>query len=191
MRRHVPRSRFLFTRHFLRHPLRTGSLVPSSRFLMKRMLVRVDWQQARVIVELGPGLGCFTTEIVRRMQPDAMLIAVETNRTFARTLRRTIKDRRLFVIEGSALHLDTILSRLEVSHADCIISGLPFANMSESNRQSILRTCHKVLSCSGRLVLFQYRLLLLPALADIFHSVERSYEPMNLPPAHVFCCMRE
>ena len=54
------RSKFLFTRSFLRHPLQTGSLVPSSRFLVRRMLAQVDWQHARVVVELGPGLGCFT-----------------------------------------------------------------------------------------------------------------------------------
>lgn len=191
MRRRMLRSRFLFTRSFLRHPLRTGSLVPSSRFLVRRMLARVDWQQARVVVELGPGLGCFTREIVRRMRVDAVLIAIEMNRNFARTLRKTIKDQRLFVIEGSALNLDTILARFEFTHADCIISGLPFANMDNTTRESILQKCRGALSRRGQLVLFQYRLVLLPALASIFRSIERTYEPLNIPPAHVFCCMRE
>jgi phospholipid N-methyltransferase len=191
MRRRMLRSKFLFTRSFLRHPLRTGSLVPSSRFLVKRMLSRIDWQHARVLVELGPGLGCFTKEIVRRMRPDAVLIAIEMNSTFARILRHKVRDHRLFVVEGSALHLDTILARLEFGAADCIVSGLPFANMDNTTRESILRKCREVLSCRGQLVLFQYRLLLLPALAGIFRSVERSYEPLNIPPAHIFCCTRE
>jgi len=191
MRRPALRSRFLFTRNFLRHPLRTGSLVPSSRFLVKRMLARVDWQQARIVLELGPGLGCFSREILRRMRPDAVLIAIEMNRTFARALRNSIKDRRLFVVEGSALHLDTILARFELGLSDCIISGLPFANMDHTTRESILRKCHQVLSWRGQLVLFQYRSLLAPALAGIFRSVELSYEPLNIPPAHVFCCTRE
>lgn len=191
MRHRMLRSKFLFTRSFLRHPLRTGSLVPSSRFLVRRMLAQVDWQQARVVVELGPGLGCFTREIVRRMRPDAVLIAIEMNRTFARTLRKTITDHRLFVVEGSALNLDTILARFEFTHADCIISGLPFANMDNTIRESILQKCRRVLSRRGQLVLFQYRLVLLPALASIFRSIERTYEPLNIPPAHVFFCMRE
>ena len=191
MRRRMLRSKFLFTRSFLRHPLRTGSLVPSSRFLVRRMLAHVDWQQARVVVELGPGLGCFTREIVRRMRLDAVLIAIEMNRKFARTLRKTIKDQRLFVVDGSALNLDTILARFEFTHADCIISGLPFANMDNTTRESILQKCRRVLSRRGQFVLFQYRLLLLPALASAFRSIERTYEPLNIPPAHVFCCMRE
>jgi len=113
------------------------------------------------------------------------------NRTFARALRNSIKDRRLFVVEGSALHLDTILARFELGLSDCIISGLPFANMDHTTRESILRKCHQVLSWRGQLVLFQYRSLLAPALAGIFRSVELSYEPLNIPPAHVFCCTRE
>lgn len=184
------RSRFLFTRNFLRHPMRTGSLVPSSRFLVRRMLAQVDWQQSRVIVELGPGTGCFTREIMRRMPPESVLIVIEANRTFARALRNTIKDRRLFVIQGSALQLDTVLAGLGFTRADCIISGLPFANMTDQVRRSILRKCHDRLSCDGQLVLFQYRLLLLPLLSKIFRSVERHYVPLNLPPAHVFTCVR-
>ena len=190
MNRGKLRFRFLFTRSFLRHPLRTGSLIPSSRFLVRRMLSQLDWQQARVIVELGPGTGCFTREILRRMRPEAVLIAIEMNHTFGRVLRGAIKDRRLIIVHGSALHLDTILSRLGFPRADCIVSGLPFANMTEQKRQSILRKCHDVLPRHGQLILFQYRLLLLPLLVKIFGSVERHYEPFNLPPAHVFSCVR-
>lgn len=188
MTRRALRSRFLFTRNFLRDPMRTGSLVPSSRFLVRRMLAQVDWLQSRIIVELGPGTGCFTREIIRRMQPEAVLIAIEMNPTFARILRNTIKDPRLIVMRGSALHLDTIVERLGFARADCIISGLPFANMTEDVRHSILRKCHDMLSSGGRLVLFQYRLLLLPILGKMFRSVERRYEPLNIPPAHVFSC---
>ena len=125
------------------------------------------------------------------MQPDAVLIAIEMNTRFARTLRNTIKDQRLFIVEGSALNLDTILRRFEFTHTDCIISGLPFANMENTIRESILQKCRKVLSRRGQLVLFQYRLVLLPALASIFRSMQRTYEPLNIPPAHVFCCTRE
>jgi phospholipid N-methyltransferase len=41
----------LFARNFFRHPRMLGSLVPSSPFLIKRVLRRVDWGSARVIVQ--------------------------------------------------------------------------------------------------------------------------------------------
>src|ERR1700692_749825 len=72
----------LFARNFFRHPRMLGSIVPSSRFLIKQLLEPVDWAQARVIVEYGPGVGSITTEILRRMRPDASLIAIETNPEF-------------------------------------------------------------------------------------------------------------
>src|SRR5580700_7078648 len=92
----------LFARNFFRHPRMLGSIVPSSRFLIKQLLEPIDWTQARVIVEYGPGVGGITAEILRRMRPDAMLIAIETNPDFVKYLRDSIKDERLRVVEGSA-----------------------------------------------------------------------------------------
>jgi len=36
----------------------------------------IDFAHARVIVEFGVGTGCVTREILRRMRPDARLVAV-------------------------------------------------------------------------------------------------------------------
>ena len=47
----------LFARNFLKHPRMLGSLIPSSRFLIDEVLQAVDWANARVIVEYGPGGG--------------------------------------------------------------------------------------------------------------------------------------
>src|SRR5712664_2210613 len=76
----------LFARNFFRHPRMLGSIVPSSRFLIKQ-LEPIDWAQARVIVEYGPGVGGITAEILRRMRPDASLIVIEINAEFVRFLR--------------------------------------------------------------------------------------------------------
>src|SRR3569833_1933751 len=73
------RSGLLFASNFFRHPRMPGSIVPSSRFLIRQLLEPVDWSQARVSVEYGPGVGVITSEVLRRMRPDALLIAIETN----------------------------------------------------------------------------------------------------------------
>src|SRR5439155_1669842 len=92
----------LFARDFFRHPRMLGSIVPSSRFLIKQLLAPIDWKQARVIVEYGPGVGSITAEILRRMRPDASLIAIATNPEFVSFLRSSTKDERLHVVEASA-----------------------------------------------------------------------------------------
>src|SRR5260370_24819116 len=76
----------LFARNFFRHPRMLGSIVPSSRFLITQLLEPVDWAQARVIVEYGPGVGGLTAEILRRLRPDASLIRTATNPGVARGL---------------------------------------------------------------------------------------------------------
>ena len=96
----------LFGRNFLKHPRMLGSVIPSSRFLVNRLLAPVDWTRARVIVEYGPGVGTVTTEILRRMAPDAVLVAIETNADFVRFLRRRIHDPRLRLVHGSAANAD-------------------------------------------------------------------------------------
>src|SRR5690349_11664898 len=91
----------LFARNFFRHPRMLGSIIPSSRFLIRQLLQPIDWQAAHVIVEYGPGVGNITAEILTRMRPDALLIVIETNTDFVRFLRATFPDRRLCVTEGS------------------------------------------------------------------------------------------
>jgi phospholipid N-methyltransferase len=59
----------LFAKNFFQHPKMLGSLIPSSRFLIQRLLRQIDWDQAQVLVEYGPGVGTFTGEILRHMRP--------------------------------------------------------------------------------------------------------------------------
>src|SRR5205085_12594047 len=92
----------LFAKNFFLHPRMLGSIIPSSRFLIGRMLREVDWDRARVVVEYGPGVGTFTSEILRRLHPDAVLVAVETNPEFVTYVGRAYPDPRLRVVHGSA-----------------------------------------------------------------------------------------
>src|SRR5438067_11467366 len=82
---HWPRRRaassrtLLFARNFFKHPQWLGSIVPSSRFLVKRMLSRSDLQRSSVIVEYAPGIGNITQEILKRMRADSVLVVVALN----------------------------------------------------------------------------------------------------------------
>src|ERR1700755_3392457 len=102
---------FLFFRNFFRHPRMLGSIIPSSRFLIKQLLQPIDWDRARVIVEYGPGVGGITAEILRRMRPDAQWVAIELNHEFVSFLRRSLVDERIHVVEGSAADVKEILQK--------------------------------------------------------------------------------
>jgi phospholipid N-methyltransferase len=181
-------SAWLFALNFFRHPMMLGSIVPSSRFLIRQLLEPVDWGQARVIVEYGPGVGVITTEVLRRMGPDTMLIAIETNPDFVSYLRDSIKDERLHVVEGSAESVDEILRRYGQSNASYIISGIPFSTIPAPVREQILLKTCDVLKPGGSFLVYQFSSRVLQDLQRIFRYVRRKFEPLNVLPAHLFFC---
>jgi len=178
----------LFARNFFRHPRMLGSIVPSSRFLIKQLLQPIDWTRARVIVEYGPGVGGITAEILRRMRPDAMLIAIETNPAFVSFLRSSFADGRLHVVEASAVAVDEILHQLGHSQASYIISGIPFSTIPAALRERILRKTCDVLEPGGSFLVYQFSTRVLQDLQRIFRYVRRRFEPLNVLPAHLFIC---
>ena len=151
-----------------------GSLIPSSRFLVNRLLDQVDWSRAGTIVEYGPGVGTFTGEILRRLRPDANLVAIDTNRDFARHLARTLRDDRLHVIEGSAADAHENLQERGLGRADYVISGIPYSTMDPELRARILRTTHELLQQDGAFLVYQFTRAVLPYLARYSLTSSRS-----------------
>ncbi len=191
-RRYPSRSKqaLFFARNFLKHPRMVGSVLPSSRFLIDRMLSKVDWPNTDLVLEYGPGVGIFTAEILRRLRSDGTLVAIETNPEFVQFIGRWVRDPRLVLIQGSAAHADAILADNELPPANYIISCLPYAAMSADDREAILRTAHKVLRPGGAFISYHYSPTMLASLQSIFGNVGRDFEPLNIPPAWLCCCRK-
>ena len=51
------RERVVFLQGFLKRPLQVGSIIPSSRFLERRIIDLAEVRSAQTIVELGAGVG--------------------------------------------------------------------------------------------------------------------------------------
>ncbi len=165
-----------------------GSIVPSSRFLIKQLLEPINWSRARVIVEYGPGVGGITMEVLRRMRADAALIAIEMNPAFVSYLSNSIPDARLKVVEGSAEKVDEILHRFGYTRADYIISGIPFSTIPAPVRERILRRTCEALAPGGAFLVYQFSTRVLHDLKRVFGYVGRKFEPLNVLPAHLFIC---
>jgi len=185
------RGRLLFARNFLQHPKMLGSLIPSSRFLVGRLLDKVDWQRARTIVEYGPGVGTLTTQILDRMSPDARLVVFEMNSQFVDHLQRTLPDPRLHVVHGSAEHVQKELSRLNLDRADFIISGIPFTTIPAGLRDAIMSETLQALHPGGAVLVYQFTRAVLPHLRLHFSQVQQDFELLNILPARLFYCTRE
>lgn len=106
----APSSVLLFARNFFKHPSMLGSVVPSSRFLVKDLMAQINWDRARVLVEFGPGVGTITCEVLKRMRADAVLVVIELNEDFVEYLRQTARDPRLRIVHGSAASVRRVLA---------------------------------------------------------------------------------
>jgi len=179
---------FLFARNFLKFPAMLGSVIPSSRFLVEDVLSQVNWEQARVIVEFGPGVGTMTQEILKRMRPDAILVAIELNQEFVEFLQSQIRDPRLRVTHGSAGKVREVLAGMDLAGADYIISGIPYTNMPADVRQEILQESRQTLNPRGALLIYQFTRTVLPYLESSFGSVRQEFQWRNILPARIFHC---
>jgi phospholipid N-methyltransferase len=170
------------------HPKQLGSIIPSSRYLVNNLLSRIDWPSAKVIVEYGPGIGNMTQEILKRMSPDATLVAIEMNPEFVKFIERECHDPRLRVVCGSASDVRAILAKLQLQRADYVISGIPYTTMPASVRQRILADTHELLQPQGGFLIYQFTRTVLPYLQPIFGNVQQYFEPRNILPARLFHC---
>ena len=184
----APHRVLLFAANFFKHPKQLGSLVPSSRYLVNNLLSRIDWQRARVIVEYGPGVGNMTQEILKRMRPDATLVAIEMNPEFVCFIEREMQDPRLRVVCGSASEVRGILTRLNLERADYVISGIPYTTIPADIRRQILTDTHKLLHPEGGFLVYQFTRTVLPYLEPVFGNVQQDFEPRNILPARLFYC---
>ena len=168
-----------------------GWMFPSSPFVVEEVLKQVDFENARVIVEFGPGLGTFTHDILQRMRPDATLVAFETNNEFCKYLSETIKDPRLHLLHESAAEIGTALKRLGLPQADYVISGIPFKTLPEELRGDIVRKTHAALRPKGQFLVYQLSSVVRPYLESVFGRVQQDFELLNIPPGRLFYCARQ
>jgi len=180
-----PDHRFAFLQGFLERPKEVGSIIPSSRFLERRIVKSAQVTAARGLVELGPGTGGTTRALLRAMKPDACLLAIEVNPRFVDLLKE-IGDPRLIVHHGSATDIRTTLDRYELPTPDVILSGIPFSTIAMGAGRDILRSVHDSLHPGGLFVAYQVRDRVKSLGREVFGPARVQTEILNVPPMRVY-----
>lgn len=176
-----------FFEEFIKNWREVGSITPSSKFLVKKMLATVDFKNSELLVELGAGSGIMTREILKQMNKSSKLVVFETNKDFYQELKK-IDDERMLVYNHSALKLREYLDEQLV---DCIVSGIPLAVLPQSDKEVLLDLSYESLKKGGLYIQFQYSLESKRDLKKVFDSVEVDFTPLNIPPAFVFSCLKK
>lgn len=151
-----------FIRESRRHFRDTGSLLPSSRFLGRALVsqLRKPREPGRIL-EVGPGTGSVTREILRYLIPGDRLDAVEINSHFVGLLERRFQ--REWPFQRCRDQVEVIHAAVEdlVGEAtyDHIVSGLPLNNFMVGQVRDIFRAYHRLLKPGGTLAYYEYVLI--------------------------------
>jgi len=184
--RRSPSPKWQFLRGFLKNPVMVGSVIPSSRVLIDRMLGPVDWANTKLFVEYGPGVGTFTRPILDRLAPDARLVTIDTNPDFTRYLKQSIDDPRLIAVNGSAADVEKILAERNLGSADYVLSGLPFSTLPPGVGDAIAEATAKVIRPGGAFLVYQFSPKVRDFIEPHFAPIKRGFEWVNVPPATLF-----
>jgi phospholipid N-methyltransferase len=182
----------------------TASLFPSSRFLVAALTRHPELARARLVVELGPGVGTVTRGILRAMPADATLLAVEIDQALITAAAAAIQDPRLRWVHASAADLPGVLAAQGVTGpVDVIVSSLGMSLLPAPVRDAVLDGVTRVLAPGGLFVQYGYwharvvvwsaergfsRFDLRRYLAPRFRTLERRLVVANMPPAAVYTC---
>lgn len=184
-----------FIKEFIRHPTRVGAIAPSSPALVEIMVDWIDWENARNVVEFGPGTGVFTEGIQKCLHPEATFFAIERSEEMAVAARERCPN--VLIYEDSVTNLAELCEKESVEQIDAIICGLPWASFSDSLQSEIFDVMLKHLRPGGQFATFAYwQGVVLPAGRRFSRRLKSSFEKVhksktawkNLPPAFVYRC---
>ena len=186
---HIKES-MTFLKRFASSPRRIGSVAPSSKFLTRAMLDRVDWDNAKYIAELGAGTGVFTREIVRRARPDAKILVFEIDPDLQKMIRDEHPEHEGLSLHSDAQELVKYMQDNGINALDFVISSLPFTVLPPKMTVRILNAVVKGLKPEGHFVAYQYSSIMKHVLQKKFGHMKTRFVMFNVPPAFVYDCWK-
>lgn len=172
------RNQIAFFRQFRKRYETTGAIAPSSRFLarsMTRFLAdRPPGTPVRVL-EIGPGTGPVTDEIVKLLGPGDVFDLVELNEEFVRILSDRFESDPVWkaVKPQTTIHQVPLQEYNATAPYDFIISGLPLNNFPAELVKTLTDAYFRLLKPGGVLSYFEY-MYIRPIRKVITHGAEKT-----------------
>lgn len=141
-----------FIQAFAADPRRVGAIAPSGRALAEAITAEISPDSAPVI-ELGPGTGAFTRQILERGVPEGRLALIEFGGDFAHRLRLTYPRARVLQMDATRLRHVELFGP---ENAGAVVSGLPLLPMSTRQIVGMLDGAFRHLRPGGAFYQFTY-----------------------------------
>lgn len=184
------KANFLFLSKFLRHGTKIASIWPSSKSLSRATIRQVDWEKARVIVELGAGTGPITAQVIERLRPQTKFIAIERDEDLFKVLKKRFEGLpNVEVVHADVRDLGRILKTRHITKVDYFISGLPTPSLPEGVRKRMFVCVRKYISDQGVYSnITEIPFLYWRYYKSVFKRVDFHFVVANMPPGGVYHC---
>jgi phosphatidylethanolamine/phosphatidyl-N-methylethanolamine N-methyltransferase len=175
---------FAFFSSLIRNPLRMGAFTPSGPALTRKIASLIDPNLPGPIIELGPGTGEITRELIKRVD-ESRLILIEADKTFCPLLKE--KFPRALILEGDAFTSSKVLPKHCSLPLGSVVSGLPLRNFPMEQRELLLKSFLKIMAPKAPFVQFSYGIHPpVPEDPKVFTCTFHKRVWQNLPPAGVW-----
>lgn len=141
-------GRPIFMRHWLRHPIGMGALLPSSPSVARVLARQMQLDRDGPILELGAGTGTITSGLIEGGCPAERLILIETEPQLAAHLREHYPATRAIV--GDARQIDSLLA--DTDRLATVISTLPIKWFPLEDQRAVVMPCLKRLGPGGHFI---------------------------------------
>ncbi len=151
-----------FIKEFTKSFKEMGSMFPSSRDLSKKMARPVKEATRPInILEVGPGTGPVTKQILKLMRAGDSLTICEINPRFVTLLKENLNKNEDYLrlqenVTIIQAPVQELLKQDNQEKFDVIISSLPFTNFRPDLVQDILDSYRQMITAQGQVVFFQY-----------------------------------
>jgi len=153
------------------------------------MISNIDFDKADRIIELGPGNGKITVELLNHMRKDTALYAFEINKAFSKQLQ-VVGDSRLKVFNKSAEYINEIEPGGEKNKKTYIVSSIPFGILPEAECDRIMNAIQEISDSKTVFIQYSYSIIQYRRFKKYFRKVRVQFELFNIPPAFIFVCRK-
>lgn len=201
---------WLFFKEFMKDPKNMGSMLPSSPWLAKRITALIPPKENNHLppqryLEVGPGTGVFTEEIIKKLRPQDHLDLVDNTPSLCEQLKKQFRH-----LPNVHIHCMDIQNWQPEHPYDAVVSGLPLNNFPPAVVKTILVALKNFVKNNGKLSYFEYwdkfrkvkyawtwnqnnrrnlkQVFQLTKMFFVTHGIDSQREWLNVLPANVRHC---
>lgn len=178
-------ERKLFFKRWLRHPLRLGAVLPSSKELTDLVAKFTVCDPDGIVIELGGGTGRLTRSLLNGGVPPEKLYVFELDPELGTFLKKAYPD--VNVIIGDACDLASLIPKQYIGKVATVVSGMPMNAIPLDVQKRILKAAFEVMTPDGQLLQYTYSPVSpLPAEKHGLMKKRIGFAVKNVPPASVW-----